>query len=169
MIIIRKEVTQCCNCSAMSPPVKLVAVRNKPASPDQLSSCVSCRAAGRRFGRRYREPIRPVRAVNVSDVHVLAQDMVHHTERQRLLLFADNRQDAAFQAGWMKDHARPFRLHALMADVMKQGPVSIGDMVMKLDDMLDASDGLSRALIPEVWRVVDKAGSGGVHEDERRH
>jgi hypothetical protein len=163
------EVNPCCNCGAMSPPVRLFAVHSKPASPGHLSSCVSCRAAGRRFGRRYREPIRPVRAVNVSDVHVLAQDMVHHAERQRLLLFADNRQDAAFQAGWMKDHARRFRLRALMADAMKGGPVSIGDMVMKIDDMLDGSDGLSRALIPEVWRVVDKAGSGGVHEDERRH
>ena len=73
------------------------------------------------MGRRFREPIREVRAVNVSDVHVLAQDMVHHAERKRLLLFADNRQDAAFQAGWMKDHARRFRLRSLMADAMKDG------------------------------------------------
>ena len=47
--------------------------------------------------------------------------------------------------------------------------VSIGDMVMKLDDELDANDGLSRALIPEVWRVVQKEGSAGKHEDERQH
>ena len=53
------------------------------------------------------EPARPVRAINVADVHVLAQDMVHHAGRRRLLVFCDNRQDAAFQAGWMKDHARP--------------------------------------------------------------
>ena len=38
--------------------------------------------------------------------------------RPRLLVFCDNRQDAAFQAGWMKDHARRFRLRALMADGM---------------------------------------------------
>ena len=42
-----------------------------------------------------REPARPVRATNVADVHVLAQDMVHHSERRRLLVFCDNRQDAA--------------------------------------------------------------------------
>ena len=113
--------------------------------------------------------MRPVRAVNVADVHVLAQDMVHHAERQRLLLFADNRQDAAFQAGWMKDHARRFRLRRLMADAMKERPVSVGDMVMRLDDELDTNDGLSRALVPEVWRVVQKEGSGGAHEEERRH
>lgn len=163
------EVARCQNCGAVSAPVKLFAVRHKPKSLGYLASCVSCTARGRRLGRRYREPIREVRAVNVSDIHVLAQDMVHHAERRRLLLFADNRQDAAFQAGWMKDHARRFRLRRLMADAMKDKTVSIGDMVMKLDEELDANDGLSRALIPEVWRVVQKEGSGGKHEEERQH
>jgi ATP-dependent helicase YprA (DUF1998 family) len=163
------DVGRCANCGATSPMVKLFAVRSNPKSVGFLSSCVSCTARGKRLGRRYREPMREVRAVNVSDVHVLAQDMVHHAERKRLLLFADNRQDAAFQAGWMKDHARRFRLRRLMADAMKDRPVSVGDMVMKLDEELDGNDGLSRALIPEVWRVVQKEGSGGVHEDERRH
>ncbi len=164
-----RELARCQNCGAQSEPVRLYAVRSNEKNPGYLVSCISCGARGRRIGRSYREPMRPVRAVNVSDVHVLAQDMVHHAERKRLLLFADNRQDAAFQAGWMKDHARRFRLRRLMADAMKDGPVSIGDMVMKLDDALDADDGLSRALIPEVWRVVPKEGSGGVHQDERRH
>lgn len=52
------------------------------------------------------------RAVQVADIHVLAQDMIHHSERPRLLAFADNRHDAAFQARWMVDHARLFRMHA---------------------------------------------------------
>lgn len=164
-----QEVGRCQNCGAVSTVVKLFAVRTKAKSPGFLSSCVSCGARGKRMASRYREPMRPVRAVNVADVHVLAQDMVHHAERQRLLLFTDNRQDAAFQAGWMKDHARRFRLRRLMADGMRNRPVTIGDMVMKLDDELDGNDGLSRALIPEVWRVVPKEGSGGAHEDERRH
>lgn len=164
-----EDVGRCQNCGAVSAAVKLYGVRTKAKSPGWLSSCVSCGARGKRMGSRYREPMRPVRAVNVADVHVLAQDMVHHAERQRLLLFADNRQDAAFQAGWMKDHARRFRLRRLMADAMRDRPVSVGDMVMKLDDELDGNDGLSRALIPEVWRVVPKEGSGGAHEDERRH
>ncbi len=163
------EVGRCQSCGATAPPVKLFAVRGNKKNPGNLGSCISCGARGRSIGRRYREPMRPVRAVNVSDVHVLAQDMVHHAERKRLLLFADNRQDAAFQAGWMKDHARRFRLRRLMADAMKDGAVSIGDMVVKVDDELDRNDGLSRALIPEVWRVIPKEGSGGTHEDERRH
>lgn len=160
---------RCLKCGAASPPVALHAVRSKKDTPGELSSCVSCTAKAKRFGRRYREPMRPVRAVNVSDVHVLAQDMVHHAERKRLLLFADNRQDAAFQAGWMKDHARRFRLRRLMADAMKDGPVSVGDMVAALDDALEADPVLSRALLPEVWLAVPKEGTGGRHQAERRH
>lgn len=48
-------------------------VRNKPDLPGVLHSCVACQSPGRRpGGGRYREPARPVRAVSVSDVHVLA-------------------------------------------------------------------------------------------------
>src|SRR4029079_10551148 len=112
-----------------------------------LSSCLSCGANGRGMHGNYREPARPVRATNVADVHVLAQDMVHHSERPRLLVFCDNRQDAAFQAGWMKDHARRFRLRALMAEGLKEGAVSIGDLAMHLDDALERDESLSRALV----------------------
>ena len=79
---------------------------SKSSNPGALTSCLSCGSVGHRLGGRYREPARSVRAITVSDVHVLTQDMVHHAERRRLLVFCDNRQDAAFQAGWMKDHAR---------------------------------------------------------------
>lgn len=160
---------RCQNCGASAEMVRLFAVRTKEKNPGFLSSCISCGARGKRISSRYREPMRPVRAVNVADVHVLAQDMVHHAERKRLLLFADNRQDAAFQAGWMKDHARRFRLRRLMGDAIRGRSISIGDMVMSLDETLDDNEGLSRALLPEVWRVIQKDGSGGAHEDERRH
>lgn len=146
------EIGRCFGCGATSSPVKLFVVRETGKQPGQLSSCLSCGARGKRIGRRYREPIREVRAVNVSDVHVLAQDMVHHAQRKRLLVFADNRQDAAFQAGWMKDHARRFRLRSLMADAMQDGAVTIGDMTLKISQTLDENDTLSRVLIPEVWR-----------------
>src|SRR5690606_390223 len=105
-------------------------------------------------GGRYREPARPVRAVSVSDVHVLAQSMVHLSERPRLLVFADNRQDAAFQAGWMRDHARRFRLRALMAQQISAAGVSIGDGVYALDEMLGKDQELARALLPEVWEYT---------------
>ncbi len=161
-------VTRCLQCSALGESIELHAVRQKKDNPGYLTSCLSCGANGRRFGTRYREPARPVRATNVADVHVLAQDMVHHSERPRLLVFCDNRQDAAFQAGWMKDHARRFRLRALMAEGMKQGAVSVGDLTHHLDDNLNHDESLSRALVPEVWQVVRKEGGGGRHEQERR-
>ncbi len=159
---------RCLHCSGTGAMVELHAIRQKRDNPGYLSSCLSCGANGRRIGTRYREPARPVRATNVADVHVLAQDMVHHSERPRLLVFCDNRQDAAFQAGWMKDHARRFRLRALMAEGMKAGPVSVGDLAHHLDHVLNQDESLSHALVPEVWQVVRKEGSGGRHEQERR-
>ena len=159
---------RCLHCGIAGKFVVLHAVRQNPDNPGYLSSCLSCGANGRRIGTNYREPARPVRATNVADVHVLAQDMVHHSERPRLLVFCDNRQDAAFQSGWMKDHARRFRLRALMAEGLKNGPVSVGDLALHLDGVLEKDESLSRALVPEVWQVVRKEGGGGRHEQERR-
>jgi len=159
---------RCKHCSAVGEMVQLYAIRQKKDNPGRLTSCLSCGALGRSMGSNYREPARPVRAVNVADVHVIAQDMVHHSERQRLLVFCDNRQDAAFQAGWMKDHARRFRLRAMMAEGLKSGGQSIGDLALFLDDILERDEALSRALVPEVWQVVRKEGGGGRHEQERK-
>lgn len=164
----RKHLPRCLHCSTTDEMVELQAIRQKEENPGHLTSCISCGANGRRIGANYREPARPVRATNVADVHVLAQDMVHHSERPRLLVFCDNRQDAAFQAGWMKDHARRFRLRALMADGLRAGTKSIGDLAFYLDDILNRDESLSRALVPEVWQVVRKEGGGGRHEQERR-
>lgn len=163
------EFSRCGGCGSVSDPVKLLAIKSKETSPGYLSSCLSCKKGGRSMGRRYREPIREVRATNVADVHVLAQDMVHHAQRKRLLVFADNRQDAAFQAGWMKDRARRFRLRSLMARVIAAGSDSVSDIALRVSDILDGDQSMSRALIPEVWRAVPKEGRGGAHEDERLH
>ncbi|MBM4052929.1 MAG: DEAD/DEAH box helicase [Planctomycetes bacterium] len=159
---------RCLHCGAQGDLARVYAVRQNRDNPGHLTSCLSCGATGRRMGSNYREPARPVRATNVADVHVLAQDMVHHSERPRLLVFCDNRQDAAFQAGWMKDHARRFRLRALMADALEGGPVSVGDLARHVDDALERDESLSRALVPEVWQVQRKEGGGGRHEQERR-
>ena len=161
-------VGRCHHCGAAGQTVELYAVRQNRNNPGVLTSCLSCGANGRRIGSRYREPARPVRATNVADVHVLSQDMVHNSQRQRLLVFCDNRQDAAFQAGWMKDHARRFRLRALMMEGLKEGPLSIGDLSRHIDDLLETDESLSRALVPEVWLVARKEGGGGRHEQERR-
>jgi len=164
----REPGTRCLHCGQSGARLVLYAVRQKKDNPGVLSSCLSCGTTGRRMGTRYREAARPVRATNVADVHVLAQDMVQHAERPRLLVFCDNRQDAAFQAGWMKDHARRFRLRALMAEALRDGVKSIGDVALAIDGVLARDDSLSRALIPEVWQVARREGSGGEHEKQRR-
>ncbi len=165
-----EEVSRCLHCGVSSTLVPLLAIKSKEDSEGMLSSCVCCKATGRRSaGGHYREPARPVRATNVADVHVLAQDMIHHSERPRLLVFCDNRQEAAFQAGWMKDHARRFRLQALMADGLAAGNRTIGDLVLHLEQQLESDEALSRALIPEVWTHARKEGSsGGRHHEERK-
>lgn len=158
----------CAACNVQNVQVPVQAVRTKEDLPGLLHSCVACQALGKRpRGGSYREPARPVRAVSVSDVHVLAQSMVHLSERPRLLVFADNRQDAAFQAGWMRDHARRFRLRALVAQQIEVGAATIGDVVYALDDLLDKDRELSRALLPEVWQVVPFDESGTKHREER--
>ena len=160
----------CLACGAPGPRIRLHAVRQKQDRPGVLRSCLSCNATGGQgAGGRYREPARPVRASNAADVHVLAQDMVHHSERPRLLVFCDNRQDAAFQAGWMKDRARRFRLRSLMAAGLGDGGCrSVGDLTWFLDRELERNVALSRALIPEVWAVARLEAAGRRHRDERR-
>jgi ATP-dependent helicase YprA (DUF1998 family) len=162
------RIDRCDGCGAPESLVQLYAVRQKPDRPGRLISCVGCGATGRQVASGYREPARPVRALTVSDVHVLAQSMVHHAEHRRLLTFADNRQDAAFQAGWMQDHSRRYRLRSLIYERLRSGPVSVGDVTGWLDDQLEADDDLSRALAPEVWRVERKQAAGHRHGAERK-
>ena len=158
----------CPACGRSDAPVRLLAVAEKPEQPGKLTRCVSCGTQGRGGGGRYREPIRQVRATAVADVHVLAQEMVAHAERPRLLVFADNRQDAAFQAGWMRDHARHFRLRSLIDTEIGKGPLSPGDLTHRLDKILANDDNLSRALAPEVWNAVRKESAGVQHAEERK-
>jgi hypothetical protein len=158
----------CLACGSPGALVMLWAAAHHEDRPGKLSRCLACGANGREGPGGFREPARPVRAVAVSDVHVLAQDMVHHADRRRLLVFADNRQDAAFQAGWMRDHARRFRLRSLMMDRLRDGAASVGDLVAYLDDQLHADESLSRALIPEVWDNHPK-DVGTRHAEQRRY
>ncbi len=86
-----------------------------------LMLCPSCGQRSNNIGDRVTEPIKPLRAVTVADVHILAQNMINalHGAQQKLIVFTDNRQDAAFQAGWMQDHARRYRLRHLIYDYLR--------------------------------------------------
>jgi len=163
-----RQVSVCADCGRNQPLKPLYFVQQKQDHPGKLTRCVSCGAAGRRYSGNYREPARPVRATAVADVHVLAQSMIHRAERRRLLVFADNRQDAAFQAGWMQDRSRRYRLRELLYQKLKHGPTSVSDLTLWIDQYLDADDELSRALIPEVWRVETKSETGQAHQEERK-
>lgn len=162
-----RDCKKCKHCAGTQPLVRLYALRTSTTNPGYLASCLSCKARG--GGYRHKEPIREVRAVNVADVHVLAQEIIQHADRKRLLLFADNRQDAAFQAGWMKDHARRFRLAAIIDGILsKHDNISFGDLVVKICQHFDDDEGLSRALLTEVWNRADKRTSPMEYENERR-
>lgn len=163
-----RQLSECVGCGRNKTLKALHFVQQKEDHIGRLTRCVSCGAHGRRVTGSYREPARPVRATGVADVHVLAQSMIHRAERKRLLVFADNRQDAAFQAGWMQDRSRRYRLRELIYKKLREGAVSVGDLVLWLDQFLDADDELSRALIPEVWRVEPKSETSLAHAEERK-
>jgi len=162
------QLPECAGCGRNKAMKVLYFVQQKEDHIGHLTRCVSCGAHGRRVTGSYREPARPVRATGVADVHVLAQSMIHRAERKRLLVFADNRQDAAFQAGWMQDRSRRYRLRELIYKKLREGAVSVSDLVLWLDQYLDADDELSRALIPEVWRVEPKSETSLAHGEERK-
>jgi len=167
---VQEEHSDSCGaCARAGSLVAIHAVRHREGREGQLHSCICCQAPGRRIHGRYREPARPIRAVAVSDVHILAQSMVHLSQRRRLLIFADNRQDAAFQSGWMRDHARRFRLRALLSQHIPPEGASIGDVVAKVDAELEADKELSRALIPEVWQVHHFEDASTKHREERAY
>lgn len=163
-----QQKNRCDNCGALGDLVVLKVVRQKEKNPAKLTSCIACQSRGKKYLGDYREPNKPVRAIAVSDIHVLAQNLIHHAERRRLLIFADNRQDAAFQAGWMQDHARRFRLRSLMYQRIKEGGVSIGDLTAYLDNLLEKDDELSESIAPEVWQVARKEAEGTTHNNERK-
>ncbi len=85
----------------------------------KLSTCPAC---GDRYTRG--DIVTPLRTGSASTVSVLA---THHLDRlegedRKLLVFADNRQDAAHQAGYTADKHRSFALrHAIAHEVRRAG------------------------------------------------
>ena len=117
-----------------------------------IKVCPSCSYRGRSTAS---SPLRELTASTVADVHILAQDMLNSeaTDNRKLIVFADNRQDAAFQAAWMADHARRYRLRHMIYDIIADSstPLSIGDIQEALSTNLLANQTLARSVAPEVF------------------
>ena len=122
---------------------------------NQLQSCPSCTYQGPRRGGGRLEPIRKLRAVTVADIHILAQDLINTQmlEQQKLIIFSDNRQDAAFQAAWINQRARRYRFRHLLYSILKNEnkPTSIGDLSHKVFDIFKSDRQLTRYMAPEVY------------------
>jgi hypothetical protein len=119
-----------------------------------LSACPSCSTPSFRIGGREIEPARKVQAVTVSDVHILAQAMINAAPEwhKKLIIFADSRQDAAFQAGWMQDHARRIRLRHMMHQVIAGNGSSLplDAITDKLMERFRKDQTLIDTLLPEL-------------------
>lgn len=139
-------------CGLDEPPIHVRVV----GQVGQITTCPACGHKGPEVGGRRLEPIRPLRAVTTADVHILAQDMLAAVdpEERKLILFADNRQDAAFQAGWMQDHARRYRFRHLIWETLKNfpGPLEVADLADQVYRRLKSDRDLVRALAPELFR-----------------
>lgn len=157
-------VDRCLACGVESSSVPL----GIASSDFKLRKCLSCDSNGREFGGSYREPAKPVRASAVAEVHVLAQNMLHHGVRKRLLIFSDNRQDAAFQAGWMRDHARRYRFRGLIQELLVEAPMAPGDLISRMLERFDADEELSRAMLPDVWEHAPRHSEPENHIRWRR-
>jgi ATP-dependent helicase YprA (DUF1998 family) len=120
----------------------------------ELSSCPSCSSQTLQISGRRIEPAKPIRAVTVADVHSLSQAMINAAPdgHKKLIVFADSRQDAAFQAGWMQDHARRIRMRHMMYQVLSNstGPIQLDAITDGLMEMFRKDQSLIDMLLPEL-------------------
>ncbi len=99
---------------------------------ERVTTCAACGAPNSEDSG----PIDTTVSAEVADVTVLAQCMLSamsEPKLRKLLVFADNRQDAAFQAGWMESRSRRFRLRHLMFNILEEQE----DRVWRFDRLCD--------------------------------
>jgi len=119
-----------------------------------ISSCPSCSSQTLQIGGRRIEPAKAIRAVTVADVHSLSQAMINAAPdgHKKLIVFADSRQDAAFQAGWMQDHARRVRMRHMMYQVLSEAnePIPLDAITDGLMDRFRKDQSQIDTLLPEL-------------------
>ncbi len=79
------------------------------------------------------------RSAEVADINTLAESMLSAMDEpklRKLLIFSDNRQEAAFQAGWMKERSRRHELRHLLYTILHGAaePLSLDTLVNRLVD-----------------------------------
>ena len=146
----RGDVCQRPSCQSSNSLIKVWAIVYK--SNDNYSPVRYCPACGS-YSRVERPVLVEARAVQVADVHILAQEMIQAmpTSHKKLLVFADSRQDAAFQAAWMQDHARRYRIKQLFFNALRgQEPLTTGDLVAEAINILDKNRDLQAIICPDL-------------------
>ena len=163
--------TDCANPKCLAPDAVFPAWQLDLNDKRRLSSCPVCKVGA----GRARESIRRFRAATTADNHVLAQDMIQaagQSKARKLILFTDNRQDAAFQAGWMADRARRYRFRHLMLHFMREAekPMSVGDFVDRFLELFREDRGLAKALCPEVYdQSTDEVFSSKLRDELKQY
>jgi len=115
-----------------------------------------CRACGT-SAKGYEEIVTPARSSEVADVTILAQSMLsamHEESLQKLLIFTDSRQDAAFQAGWMEERSRRFRLRHLLVQVLAEDREKIWSLEKLTSRVVDLAK-QQGVLKPGTWDEDD--------------
>lgn len=88
--------------------------------PQEVSRCAACGSAISNLVATH--------SSEVYDVHILAQSMLGAMPEEalrKLIIFADNRQDAAFQAGWMDSRSKRFRLRHILYSILHEEPQKV--------------------------------------------
>ena len=145
--------------------------------------CVSCNKSH----KRNRPLFLALRASQLADIHILCQELLRYLPERskKLIVFADNRQSAARQAGWSLDKARIYRLrHLFFTQLVEiqnrrnghtnedsnQDPpgVSVDDLVINIDRYLLENPNIAKILLPAVYeKYVEGSVSKTYREDQK--
>lgn len=113
----QRQPSRCLNerCQRTGAMVEVLGFKGEP------QTCQACGAPNWTAART----ISGTRSAVVQDVMILAQSLLSampEPSMRKLLVFADNRQDAAFQAGWMQARSRRVWLRHLLYKLLEEDP-----------------------------------------------
>lgn len=113
------------------------------------------------------------RSAEVADINTLSESMLSAMDEptlRKLLVFSDNRQEAAFQAGWMKERSRRHELRHLLYTIVQEAdePQSMDALVNQLVDRAEENrvlevghteDDLRKAQMRVRWFLLQEFAS----------